>query len=408
MRILSLAPSLPYPADHGQRLRTWGFLSRLAQVEGVHVTLATWREAINTDEHVQAVTDAIPDTVLFEVVDVDLSPVGRLRRQARFVAGGPPPYVQHLIDERAPSFYSLSAEIERRHRERAFDVVVIEDEGMTHVPLPELGVPRVVHRLQVFEQVLADQRRLTPSGRAAWLVERHGWRRFDQHASKGAALSIATTPESAAVLARSLPAGSPVVAITNGVEMAALRTTPDEGEDVTFVGWMGYPPNADAAIWFATDIWPALRERFAQSTFRVVGREPSPDVAELATSVDGVVVTGEVADVAEACEGTRVGVAPLRAGMGIKNKVLELMAMGVPVVATSAGAEGNLAGHDDGLFVADDADSFGRAVATLLGDGERAAMLGQQARAFVLARFGWDALARELLDQLGRVTGGRA
>ncbi|HUS60707.1 MAG TPA: glycosyltransferase family 4 protein [Acidimicrobiales bacterium] len=405
MRILSLAPSLPYPADHGQRLRTWGFLSRIARADDVHVTLVTWREEINADEHVRAVLDAIPDTVLLDVASVDLSTIGRARRQARFVAGGPPPYVQHLLDERAASFPRMHDEIRRRHADQPFDVVVIEDEGMTHVPLPELGVPRVVHRLQVFEQVLADQRRLSRAGRAAWWVERGGWARFDRHASAGAALSIATTPESAAVLGRALPAGAPVVAITNGVEMASLSTPVVDGTDVTFVGWMAYPPNADAALWFGREMWPAVHRDFVASTFRVVGREPSAEVEALGSDVDGVVVTGEVPDVAVACEGTRVGVAPLRAGMGIKNKVLELMAMGVPVVATSAGAEGNLAAQEDGLFIADDVESFSLAVRAMLADAPRAAELGCRAREFVVARFGWDVLAERLLEQLRSVVG---
>lgn len=403
MRILSVAPSLPFPPDHGQRLRSWGFLSRLARHDDVHVTLVTWREPINTDEHVVQVLGAIPDTVVLDVVPVDLSPVGRSKRQARFLAGGPPPYVQHLLAERAPSLPRLRAEVERRHREAPFDVMVIEDEGMTHLPVPSLGIPRVVHRLQVFQQVLADQRRLSRLGRALWLVERRGWERFDRRASAGAVLSVATTPESAVALERALPKGRPVVIITNGVEMGPLQTPPSEGRDVTFVGWMGYPPNADAAAWFAREIWPAVRSRFPESTFRVVGREPSAEVLALPGSVEGVVVTGEVADVRRACEGTRVGVAPLRAGMGIKNKVLELMAMGVPVVATPAGAEGNLASQDDGLFVASDAGSFATATAALLGDGARAAELGRAARSFVVDHFGWDALAERLLEELRRV-----
>ena len=109
-------------------------------------------------------------------------------------------------------------------------------------------------------------------------------------------------------------------------------------------------------------------------------------IARSAGSLEGVTVTGEVADVRGHLAAARVAVAPLRLARGVQNKVLEAMAMALPVVATPAAAEG--IDHRDTLAVADEALAFASAVADLLdGPGD----LGTRARARVVERYGWDA-----------------
>lgn len=408
MRILAVAPALPYPPDHGQRVRTWGYLSRLAAADGVDVTLLTWREDVATDADEAAVRAAIPDTVVLPLRDVDLAPAARAARQARFAAGGPPPYVQQLLAERmlepgGQGRRLLAAAVDERHAARPFDVVLTEDEAMVHVPVPDLGVPLVAHRLNVFTEVLGAERRLQGAGRLGWVVEGRGWRRFDEAPGERAALHVATTEESAAALRRLQP-WIDVVALTNGVDMPAQETPPEDRTDVAFIGWMGYGPNADAVRWFAAECWPVVRRSHPGATFRIVGREPTPEVQALHDPAgSGVVVTGEVPAVPPACEGVAVGVAPLRAGMGIKNKVLELMAMGVPVVAAPAGAEGIAATEADGLVVRASSADLAAAVIRFLDDRAAAGAAGAAARRFVVEHFSWDTLAERLLAELRHV-----
>jgi glycosyltransferase involved in cell wall biosynthesis len=236
-----------------------------------------------------------------------------------------------------------------------------------------------------------------------WLAEAAAWRRFDREAMAGTVLALATTPESAEAL-RSIECHPPIEVVTNGVEVRPLRTPPYGSRDIAFVGWMGYEPNVQAVCWFVRTVWPEVRRAYPESRFRIVGRNPSPRVRAL--EGDGVVVTGEVPDVADACEGVRLGVVPLRAGMGVKNKTLELLAMGLPVVGTPVAAEGLSPGGEDGLIVAEDQRAMRDAVLRLMADDEDVKRLGAEARAFVERRFAWDAIGDRYVRSLERAASG--
>jgi sugar transferase (PEP-CTERM/EpsH1 system associated) len=160
-----------------------------------------------------------------------------------------------------------------------------------------------------------------------------------------------------------------------------------EGERaVVFTGAMDYWPNIDAVQWFASDIFPALRERFADLRFYIVGARPAPAVQALA-QLPGVVVTGTVPDVRPYIAHARVAVAPLRIARGIQNKVLEAMAMATPVVVSPQALEGIDAEPGTELVLADGAAGFVAAVTQLLSAQE--CHIGKAARAKVERQYSW-------------------
>ena len=128
---------------------------------------------------------------------------------------------------------------------------------------------------------------------------------------------------------------------------------------------MDYWPNAEAVIWFTAEVLPLIRRHAPGAQFHIVGANPGPDVLRLARQ-DGVHVTGRVPDVRPYVAYASVSVAPLRMARGIQNKVLEAMALGRPVVASSQAFEGvqAVAGRD--LLVADDAETMAQAVVEIV------------------------------------------
>jgi sugar transferase (PEP-CTERM/EpsH1 system associated) len=158
---------------------------------------------------------------------------------------------------------------------------------------------------------------------------------------------------------------------------------------LVFTGAMDYWPNVDAVQWFAADIFPALRARYPDLRFYIVGSRPAPAVQALAQQ-PGVVVTGTVPDVRPYIRYAAVAVAPLRIARGIQNKVLEAMAMATPVVVSPQALEGIDAAPGSELVLAPDAAAFGAAVAALL-DGQRdaATAIGAAARARVQNNYSW-------------------
>jgi glycosyltransferase involved in cell wall biosynthesis len=378
----------PYPPHDGMRLRTWNLMVPLARQ--VEMTVLAWALPGGTAEHIDALR-GVAEVVVLPKSPAPLDRAARLRRQARFLFGGSPPFVQEGITERALDTEAgrarLAEAVAEIHRRHPIDVVVFEDEETRSLPFPDLGVPFAVHKLTVFQRVLADLRRVRLAHRLAWLVERAGWRRFDRDAVRGAAAIIATTPETIQELAAIAP-GVPVALVTNGVEPRRQATL---GSDVAFIGSMDRGPNIDAVEWLASEIWPELRRRFPDCRLRVVGANPRPEV--LALAGNGIEIVGEVPDIVDACDGVGVGLVPLRGGMGIKNKTLDLMAMGLPVVATSWGAEG-IDADDGGVVMTATAAEFVDAVAALLADPARAAELGRRGRAYIERHHAWDEQAR--------------
>jgi sugar transferase (PEP-CTERM/EpsH1 system associated) len=169
----------------------------------------------------------------------------------------------------------------------------------------------------------------------------------------------------------------------------------DAGPEVLFVGSMNYAPNVDAAEYFCHDILPRIAETIPDVHFSIVGANPPPSVTRLA--VEGRVhVTGFVPDVRPYYAAAAAVVVPLRVGGGIRMKILEGMALGVPVVSTSIGAEGLglVPGRD--LLIADTPDDFAASVVRLVRDRELRRRLAAQARRTAEQRFSWDAVGATL------------
>jgi glycosyltransferase involved in cell wall biosynthesis len=200
--------------------------------------------------------------------------------------------------------------------------------------------------------------------------------------------AVARNPEAVMVVgeadARSLArvSGSTNVhVVPNGVELGS-EPDPDrltEHPTVAFTGVMSYPPNIDAAIYFATAIWPRVRRTVPDAVFRVIGRSPAAEISALA-DLERVEVTGEVPDLREELEISWAAVAPMRKGAGIKNKILEAWAAGAPVVMTPLATNGLYARERFAELVRDRPDDFADRVIRLLTDEGYRRYWSQQAR----------------------------
>ncbi len=154
---------------------------------------------------------------------------------------------------------------------------------------------------------------------------------------------------------------------------------------VVFQGKMDYGPNADAASWLATEIAPRLRQRRPGTRIRLVG-DPDGVVAAL-DDPTRVTVVGVVDAIEDELAGADVVAVPLRYGSGTRLKILEAFAHRIPVVATTLGVEGLGATAGEHLLVADEADAFADAVASLFEDGDRRRALADAAQGFYLEHF---------------------
>jgi glycosyltransferase involved in cell wall biosynthesis len=176
---------------------------------------------------------------------------------------------------------------------------------------------------------------------------------------------------------------------------------------IVFTGNLAWPPNIDAACRLAHAILPRIRRRRPRAELVVAGANPVPAVRALA-ALPGIRLTGTVPDIRPSLWSATVAVSPLRAGYGMKNKILEAMALGTPVVGSPRSLSG-LADAVPGqhLLVADDDEAFSDAVVAVLEDSALGDRLAHEARALVERAYGWPVIARRWEVVLARVAAGQ-
>ncbi len=196
--------------------------------------------------------------------------------------------------------------------------------------------------------------------------------------------------------------------ITNGVDMEYFSPSAGvvEEDKIVFTGVMGYPPNEDAALFFAEDIFPLVKLKRPEVQFWIVGSEPSERVKAL-TRISGIHVTGKVDDVRPYLRSATVFVCPLRIGSGVKNKILAAMAMQKAIVATSMSIDGLDLADNREVLLADTPQDFAEKVVRLLKDQKAAQQLGANGLARVQGQYSWTAMGKELETAIQSVMTGR-
>src|SRR5262249_35918041 len=147
---------------------------------------------------------------------------------------------------------------------------------------------------------------------------------------------------------------------------------------ILFFGAINYYPNTEGLLFFLDEVFPRIQEQYPAVRLLIVGQLPPPSIAARAS--EDVVVTGLVDDVRPYLERAAVVIAPLRIGGGTRLKIVEAMAMGKPVVATSLGAEGLDVVDGEDILLADTPEDFAGQVVRALGDAALARRLGEAAR----------------------------
>ena len=203
------------------------------------------------------------------------------------------------------------------------------------------------------------------------------------------------------VLKNRLGVRSRVEVLPTGVDTEFF--SPRRGSSViedrlVFLGSLDWLPNIDAIRWFLEDIYPALRETRASVSLDIVGRRPNEQLLRLADSDAKIRVLADVPDVRPSLEECSVFVVPLRIGGGTRIKIYEAMAMGLPVVSTSLGAQGLDVHPGENIEIADSVHSLVQGILQLLDDPAARSRMGAAARQHVVNRCSWDRVAQTLHD----------
>ncbi|NES96195.1 MAG: glycosyltransferase [Desertifilum sp. SIO1I2] len=343
MNILMLSSTFPYPPSRGgTEIRTFNLLKYLHQRHPV--TLVTQRHADVTDQEVEELRSWVSELVVFPLPEQPKLQAGwsgiweKVGRFTESVVKATPPNVLYRYSP------EIQAWVDRKIEAKAFEVITCEHSVNEIYIRPSFhsSVRTVVNIHSSVYGWIRNHLEMGASPNAlrdrlylSLMLERYEKRYSDKFTTL-----VVTTEDDRRQFLRFNPEAQ-VKVIANGVDLQLFpcRSSDPGGHSLAFVGAMDASHNIDAARFFSLEVLPQVQQRYPDATFTIVGARPTPEVLELA-DCPGVSVTGKVESPATYLHASTVCVVPLRAGYGIKNKTLEAMACGTPVVGSDRALEG--------------------------------------------------------------------
>ena len=387
MKILMLSVTFPYPPSKGgTQVRTFNLLKYLQREH--QVTLLTQARPEITPAEITALREQVEELVVFPQPNEQLSSgiFAKLGRSLQAFSQGTPANVLYNYSPRMQEWID-------RHLAQ-FDIVTCEHSVNEIYLAKNLPIPAVVNvHSSIYgtcQQQLATGTAVHPFRDRLNLPLLYNYeRRYCQKFSS----IVVTTDDDRACLQKFAP-HTPLEVIPNGVDLTKfpLRNQDPGGYKLIFTGAMDNLPNIDAAQFLSRSILPAVRQIYPKTTLELVGDRPVPEVLALA-QLPGVLVTGKVSAMVDSLHQATICVIPMRTGLGIKNKTLEALAAGIPVVGSDRALEGLRVDGDDVPLRALRAHSISEyvaAISRLFADPFLREELSKHGRSLIVTQFTWE------------------
>ena len=394
MKIFFICQRVPFPPDRGDKITTYNEIKHLCREHEVYVfCLADGEKDLENVAGAQGFAR--------EVTAVPVTHWGTRLRALLALFTGAPLTVAMLRQAK------LHQAVARRFGEVKPDLVFVYSSNTAQYAEPFAGVPRIMQfaDLDSLKWRRYAERASVPM-RWIYALEARRLLAYEQKIARSFSHSLLCTDAEVRDFEAVVP-GAPVSTVGNGVDLDYFRTkgAAKVAGSIVFTGLMDYLPNVDAVVWFCDEILPLVQARVPSASFVICGNRPTAEVQRLAAR-PGVTVTGWVADVRPYLDAAEVFVAPLRIARGIQNKVIEALAMGLPVVSSTAAMNGTVIPEGEGIVASDDAAVFAERVVRLLTDEALRADFSVRARRAVERDYTW-AAQMVLLDRvISEVTAG--
>jgi len=385
VRILFLSAWFPSPADNGSKIRVHNLVRALAQHHDISLCSFVFGSA--RPESPGDLGSLCPDT---RVVACNPFAVNKASPLRTFVS--PRPMATRAIA-------AMSRQVNEVLLAGTFDAIVSSTGVMADYALQAPAGParileehnsmtRWMHERYAQQKLLATRLRCWVSWQKSRRYEAHLFRQFH-------VVTMVSEQDRAACLADLPGYRGPVSVVPNGVDCQHNR--PGLGlprpHSLVFNGSLTYDANYDAMRYFLSDIFPLVQAQVPGVSLTITGPTEGVDLRSL--QLASVRLTGYLDDVRPEVAGAWVCVVPIRMGGGTRLKILEAMALGTPVVATSKAAEGLDVSPESHLLIADSPAEFAGHVVRLLGDPAERARLAASARQLVEQRYEWRRIGRD-------------
>lgn len=386
MRILFLAFEVPYPLDRGGRIKTFHYLKALTRSHQVDlVALTRTQECEKNLDHLQS-------NLSFEDVysiPINLSQLRKVRLALK------------SLWQTTPFVMALYASTEgKRLLERLlnsghFDLIYADHLHMAqYVPGQTLASTLLdQHNVEsVILRRFVDSQSSKPLQWFARLEYRKMSRYEPEMCRRFDAIWVTTEVDKKLIAPWLLPQQH-VQVLPIGVDTDYFQpeSRKRDGRTLISIGTLSWPPNADGVLWFYGEVYSLIKKRVPNIKFVIVGANPPPAIRRLAED-PSVEVTGWVDDIRPLMARSTAMVVPLRSGSGMRVKILNALATGLPVVSTSVGCEGIAATPGDDILIADDGDTYVQRIVTLLKDQRLQRKLSKNGDRLIQERYSWNAI----------------
>jgi sugar transferase (PEP-CTERM/EpsH1 system associated) len=385
MNILYLCHRFPYPPKRGGKIRPFNMIAHW-HAAGHRVTVCS---LVRSAEEAQEGRGLSEHCTAFEMGAVR-EPMQFARMVARLPTPGP-----------SSMGYFHSPQLARRVRERLaserWDLIFVHCSSVAPYVAHVEGTLKILDFGDMDSQKWLEYARSKPFPLSlGYRLEGHKMLRAEKRLARAFDLCTATTRAEWQTL-DGYDTGTATDWFPNGVDAEYFSPTDGtyDAQTLSFVGRMDYYPNQECMQRFCANVWPLLRARRPALKLVIVGADPSPSIRELGR-LPGVTVTGSVPDVRPHVRGSAAMVAPLAIARGTQNKILEAMAMGVPVVTSRVAAGGVDALPGVHLLVADTPAEQVEAILSLVESPGRRAALAAAGRARMLSHHCWPHSMRRL------------
>jgi glycosyltransferase involved in cell wall biosynthesis len=393
MEILMLSSTFPYPPTKGRKqLRTFHLLKQLSKTNSV--TLVSQPAEDVSEEEIEYLEEQVAQLITFapSTASEKVGILDKAKRLGTFIQQGIPP---QILDKYSPIVQEW---LDSAVADDQFDVICCQDSNDEIYIRPQWREQKgIVLDIHISESGKYKQQPHTKTPEKDQF--NLGWlRRYEQNYLEKFSTIVTLTSIDRRLL-KELNPESQIFVIPNGVNLTQFprRITNQGGQRLVFVGKMDNPANIDAACFLATEIFPAIRQRYPEATLELVGANPTEEVLTL-DSLPGVRVTGEVTSVVEYLHWATVCVVPIRKGFGLTNRTLEAMAAGVPVV----GSDRALSGLEvDGSNVplramrANTVEEYVYAIGRLFSEPKLREKLSENGRFLVESEYTWEKVGQK-------------
>jgi len=398
VNILLLTQVLPYPPDSGPKVKTYNVIKYLAQSHSVTLVSFVRGDQAAHIQHLEPYCQAVHTVQMKRGVLRD--GMAMLRS---WVTGRP--WMMVRDDRRA-----MRDLIAGLCAEQSFEVAHADQLNMAQYAA---RVPGAFKVLDAHNALWLLYRRLwltTRPGPRKWLLGRD-WRLLKAYEGRichefDAVLAVSDEDRQALQEAAGRAVDITVTPIAVDTDEVAVVEREADPNHILHIGTMYWPPNVDAVSWFVREVYPLIRQQRPDVQFDVVGSRPPAELLTLNDAGLGIHVTGYVEDPTPYQRRAAVMVIPLLAGGGMRVKILNALAEGIPIVSTTLGHEGIEVTPGRDILVGDTPEEFAAQVLRVLDDPELGRSLAANGRRLVVEKYDFHHACCPLDDVYARVTVG--